>query len=88
MTDQNRQQANRVRPADADPDLARRVAGLSKNPAGPEPPGTGYASHPDAGTAPAAADMGAPEGPETERGGSPSSSSSRTNEDEGACGRS
>ncbi|HEX5269038.1 MAG TPA: hypothetical protein VFW33_01060 [Gemmataceae bacterium] len=71
MTTQNTQ-----RP---DPDLARRVAGLSPKPAGPEPPGTGYASPPEAGTGPT--DICAPEGPETERGGSPESTS-RLNEPE------
>jgi hypothetical protein len=68
MTQQNKDQA--------DPDLARRIAGMSPKPAGPEPPGTGYASHPDAGT-------GAAEGPETERGGSPAPNvTSRLNEPE------
>ncbi len=66
MTEQNREQR--------DLDLAEQMAGLSPKPAGPEPPGTGYASHPDAGTA-------ASESPETERGGSPDCTS-RLNEPE------
>jgi hypothetical protein len=47
----------------------------------PEPPCTGYASHPAAGTAPERTDLS--DEPETERGGSPApQSTSRLNEDE------
>jgi hypothetical protein len=65
-------------------DLAQRIAGLSPKPAGPEPPGTGYASHPAAGTGPTSTPEGvAPEEPETERGGSHApQSTSRLNEEE------
>jgi hypothetical protein len=74
------EQNSKQREAD---DLARRVAGLSPKPAGPEPPGTGYASHPAAGAGPTGtAEVPAPEEPETERGGAAPHSTSRLNEDE------
>jgi hypothetical protein len=64
-------------------DLARRMAGLSPEPAGPEPPGTGYASHPAAGTGPTGTpEVVAPEEPETERGGAAPECTSRLNEEE------
>src|SRR5262249_44714234 len=76
MNEQNKKQR--------EPDLAQRNAGGAPAPAPPQPPGTGYASHPAAGTGPAGApEIVTPEGPETERGGSAAPhSTSRLNEEE------
>ena len=85
MSEQNTQQGHPQKRTDLE--QIRRMSGLSPTLAGPEPPGTGYASHPAAGTSGTTAQAAggcAPEEPETERGGSAAGHfSTRTNEDEG-----